>query len=500
MRISTRLVLALGLTTTVVMVLYGVLSLDQREELLRGALERETETLARSAQIVANNALRDARLEDLDRVLGRIAEDPQTLVAAVLDEDGRVLAGGPAGSLACLRAAPAFLGDPAAADADVARMAGPDEEGVRGWIECDGGARWVALPVRPPGVRVVLGRRATLLERDLASSRRRILLTTIVLAAAAAAAILLVLRTTLSAPLARVMEGVRSLGGPQPPTPITVPHAAGELRDLAEAFNEMADRLEGKRRALVEKTEERVTLERQLRSAEKFSALGRMAGALGHELGSPLNVIAVRAEAIGAYPNVPADARRQAAEIVAEVDRIAQLVRSLRQVARGHSLEPGPVDLARVVSEVGAEAREWEISAGVSLRVEAGEPVLVNGDETLLRHAVANLVRNAAQAATEGPREARVWCRVERDRVQGRVVVEDDGGGIPAAVRTQLFEPFVTTRDVGEGMGLGLAIGQSIAEEHGGELRLGDRDGGGTRAELLLPLRLNHGEPDDGEG
>lgn len=483
MRIASRLVLTLGLTTTAVMAVYGLVALQQRESLLRDALSRETDTLARSAQIVVNNALRDGRFADLDRVLGRIAEDPQTLVAAVIGEDGRVLAGERSSALDCLRSA-----DGVAA----AIRAAPTAE-AGGWVECNGGARWVALPVGPPEGRVVIGRRATVLERDLATSGWRILLTTVALAGAAALVILLVLDRVLSAPLAKIMTGVRSLGGPDPPRSITVPRSAGELRDLALAFNEMAERLEAKRAALLAEVDERIALEGRLRSAEKFAALGRLSGGLAHELGSPLNAIEVRAERIEALAEAPAEARRHAREIVAEVERIAELVHGLRHVSRHHPLEPGPVDLVEAAESAARDARELANAAAVALEVEAPADVTVRGDIILLRHAIANLVVNAIQALRDRTDGRRVGVRVDRHGDRARVVVEDNGPGIPPEARSRLFEPFFTTRDVGEGMGLGLAISRGIVEEHGGELRIEDRPGGGTRACLMLPLDPTRG-------
>lgn len=489
MRIATRLIVTLSITTTAVMVLYALIALDQREGLLREGLARETETLARSVQIVVNNALRDGRFEDLNRILRRVAEDPQTLVAVVTTGDGDVLAGGPRSALACLEALPDFR------EAGAAPPGAPaeGEEGAQGWVDCAGEARWMALPVRDPGELVLLGRYATVLERDRAGSRWRILFTTLALAAAASTVILLVLRSALSVPLSQIMHGVRSLGGPNPPTRVEVPRSAGELRDLAGAFNEMAERLEGKRQALIQEVEERVALERRLRSAEKFAALGRLAGGLAHELGSPLNVIAVRAEMIDARPDRPEDVRRQAGEIVAQVERIAELVRSLRHVTRGHPIEPRPVDLARVVHSAANDVREAAASAGIALRVEADGSLVVQGDETLLRHAVANLALNSVQALEGQSAERRLTIRVERDEAVARVVVEDTGPGIPEDMRDRIFEPFFTTREVGEGMGLGLAISQGIAHEHGGELWLERREGGGLRAVLTLPLESEGG-------
>ncbi len=477
MRIATRLVLVLGLTTTAVMVIYGFIALEQREALLRDALARETETLARSAQVVVNNALRDGRFEDLDRVLNRIAEDPETLVAAVLDREGRVLAGGPADALTCMEAGRALTA-----------------ESLHGWVDCDGDARWVTLPVRDPAARILLGRRATVLERDRASSRRRILATTLVLAAAAAGVIVLVLRRTLSAPLAHIMTGVRTLGGPAPPRPVPLPRSGGELRELAAGFNEMAERLEGKRQALVKEGEERLALERKLRSTEKFAALGRLAGGLVHEIGSPLNVISIRAEAIEAAPDTSDAVRREARDIVAHVERIARLIHGLRHVGRGHPLETGPVDLTRVLAQAAEDARERAGAPGVPVQVEPSGPIGATGDETLLRHAIANIALNAIQAVAGQSGAGEVRMRIERERGGVRIVVEDDGPGLRDEVRRRLFEPFFTTREVGEGMGLGLAISQGIVEEHGGEVRLEERDGRGTRAVLWLPGEQGAGE------
>ncbi len=475
MRIVTRLVIALASTTTAVMVLYGLISLQQREALLRDALIRETETLARSTQILANDALAEDRLDDLDRVLAGIADDPETVVAAVLDPEARVVAGGPRDALAC-------AGAEGIPEGDVDGV-------VRGWNLCGRGARWVALPLLQPGSRVVLGRRATLLERDLAHSRVRIAITTLVLAAAVAGAIVLVLRRTLSGPLASIMRGVETLGGPATPTPIQVPEAGGELRDLAIAFNEMTERLEGKRRALVREVEERIALDRRVRQSEKLAAIGRLAGGLAHELGSPLNVIQMRAEAIEAEPAVPDAARRQADEIVGEVDRVTRLVRGLRQIAGRDPLEPRPLDLGAAAHAAVEGLRDRAEAAGVTVEFVPPDPgVPVRGDQTLLRHAIQNLVLNGIQAVESAEGGGAVRVRARRRGSRAEVVVEDDGPGIAPEHRSRIFEPFFTTREVGEGMGLGLAISRGIAEEHGGELTLEPREGGGVRAVLTLPL------------
>lgn len=474
MRIATRLLLAIVTITTTVMLVYGVISLRERESILRDALIRETETLATTIQIVTDNALRDARFDDLDRVLERLADDPETLIAAVLDADGRTRAGVPSRIPDCV---PGLSG-----------LAVSGSEGAQGWIDCDGRVRYVAVPLRPPASLLVVGRRATVLERDAAASRVRILLTTLIMATAAAGSIVVLLRGTLSKPLSAIMRGVRTAGGPRMPPPVDVPRSAGELREFALAFNAMTERMQGKREALIEEVEERLTLERQLRRSEKFAALGRLTGGLAHELGSPLNAIEVRAEAIEADLEAPRAARRHARAIVAEVDRITELVRGLHHIARRHRPEPRPVNLVDIVQLIHEQVREEADAHSIELYVVAPSmPATVSGDATLLRHALTHLVRNAIQALAShsGERLLRIRVSEQSDRVL--VSVEDSGPGIPPAHLPRLFEPFFTTKDVGEGCGLGLAIAQGIAEEHDGTLRIDSLVSQGTKAVLELP-------------
>jgi signal transduction histidine kinase len=476
MRLGTRLILTLVGTVTSVMLIYGWIALRQRAALLREGLIRETETLGRTIQIVADNALRDGRDGDLQRVLARIMDDPETVLAVVVDATGHVFAGTSSSAMTCLEATGTFLGR------------GASE--WRGWLPCgDETVRWVALPLRDPGARILLGRRETVVRMDVAASRVRISLTILILAAAASVVTLLMLRRALTRPLAQIMVGVRSVGMPDSPVTVPVPRAAGELQDLARAFNEMADRLEGKRRALVREVEERLTLEDRLKKSEKFAALGRLTGGLAHELGSPLNVMAIRAEAIEAHAGVPSDVRAHATEILAEVDHIADLVRSLRHVSGGHAVVARPVHLVALVASAVSDLRDDFEQALISVSESSSQgDVVVPGDPILLRHAVTNLLRNAVQAlcTKAGPRHLRVGV----GRVDGRaeVVVEDDGPGIPREHRSRLFEPFFTTRGVGEGMGLGLAMCRGIAEGHGGDVSLDFGEGAGVRAVLSLPL------------
>jgi signal transduction histidine kinase len=482
MRISTRLILASGATIVVVMLAAGLIAQRKREALLVDAHLRETETLARTLHLVSGFAQRDGRLADLDQVLASVAADPATAAVALVDREGAIRAGGPDGAEACVRGIGFARGD------------GPPAE-QSGIAQCGGRIDWVAIATGTPGETLLLARRITFVEREAAAAGQRLLLTILALAAAATGVILLVLRRTLSAPLAEIVRAVEGVGRTPPPAPVRLRRSAGELHVLAEAFNRMAERLEGKRQYLIRQAEEQIALERRLRQSEKFAALGRFTGGVAHELGSPLSAIVFRAEELLERPHDPDEVRDHASGVIAEVERISELVRGLFHIAQRDPIEPHPVDLVVAVRNAVADVARAATRGGIELDLRLPEGrVTVAGDGVLLRHAVRNLLQNSVQALAGHAGERRIRVSVGEQATLVRVVVEDTGPGIPEADLGRVFEPFFTTKDVGEGTGLGLAVSLGIVEEHGGRLRLEPRAGGGLRAEITLPIgEAGHG-------
>lgn len=485
MTIATRLALSSSAVIALVMSVVGALTVRQRETQGAEALVRETETLAQTLQIVANTTFRTGDMASLDRVLKRRVErEPNTILSVVVDSRRRLVAGGPAGRLACL-------------DSVWPPGVTPAQE-LHVWARCGERIRFVVLPIRGTSDGLVVAQSTGPLDRALAVSRQRIVLTTLVLATLASLAILLVSRWTLSRPLEGIMAGVRSLGGPEPAGRIRPPRQQSELSDLVTAFNDMAERLEANRQSLLRQADERIALERRLQQSESFAALGRVSGGIAHELGSPLGVIAMRAEAIEANPSVPAEAKEQAARIVAEVDRIVALVQSLLQVARRHPIAGIRTDLNEVVGEVvrAVEGERSRHAVEIAVRPAPGA-ALVEGDPVLLRHALTNVVVNGIQSMKRSGGDRRLTIEVDPREERVGVVVQDSGPGIAPQDEAHVFEPFFTTKGVGEGMGLGLAISRGIVEDHGGELALEPSRNGGARFRVELPS-LRGREPADG--
>jgi signal transduction histidine kinase len=138
-----------------------------------------------------------------------------------------------------------------------------------------------------------------------------------------------------------------------------------------------------------------------------------------------------------------------------------------------------------LVEEVGEFIRPVATRQGLRLRVATDPQVpMMEVDRGLLRQAVLNLVKNGLEALSRG-HELTLASRRDGDAVE--VIVSDDGPGISDEVAKRLFEPFFTTKP--QGTGLGLSIARQIVEEHGGDLRWGNRPGGGACFTLRLPIK-----------
>jgi two-component system, sensor histidine kinase RegB len=206
---------------------------------------------------------------------------------------------------------------------------------------------------------------------------------------------------------------------------------------------------------------------------QQLSALGGLAAAAAHELGSPLATIAVIARELA--NSVPADSplAEDIAALVSESQRCREILRSLSQ--KGESEEHAPftrMPLSNLLETVAEGCRRRPGIAVNSMieRLTAGsvEPQLVPTPE--LRHALANLIDNAIQFAE---REVRIVVSLDPEQVEVRI--EDDGAGFPAEVLELLGEPYLSTRNEAGGLGLGIFIAQTLLARTGATLHFGNR-------------------------
>lgn len=229
---------------------------------------------------------------------------------------------------------------------------------------------------------------------------------------------------------------------------------------------------------------ERIALEKGASEKERLASLGVLAAGVAHEVNTPLAGISSYAQMLLA--DTEHDDPRYAIlkKMERQTFRASRLVGNLLEFARGRHGVHDAVDLSRILSEA-IEASEPALSPR-GIRVEATgleRPLPSRGNARELEQVFVNLIINARDASPDGAPITIAVCP-EPDR--WRFEVADRGKGVNAEEARRAFEPFFTTRQSG-GTGLGLTIAREIVERHGGEIRLGPRDGGGATATVWLP-------------
>jgi two-component system nitrogen regulation sensor histidine kinase NtrY len=222
--------------------------------------------------------------------------------------------------------------------------------------------------------------------------------------------------------------------------------------------------------------------------AQKVAAWREVARRLAHEIKNPLTPIQLCAERLrrhfaSAPPNAKALVDECTATIVGEVESLKGLVDEFSQFARMPAPRTVPTDLAQLVTETLGLYTDIFPEVRLESRFAAGMP-LVRLDPEQLRRVIINLVDNAIEATD---RRGRILVETQLDAANGvaRVVVADDGPGIPVGEREKLFLPYYSTKR--RGSGLGLAIVRRIIAEHGGSIDVGDNTPRGTRFTIELP-------------
>lgn len=282
-----------------------------------------------------------------------------------------------------------------------------------------------------------------------------------------------------------------------------LPERDDEIGSLAGRFNAMTNYLREARQEEATANNARLALETRLRQAEKLATMGQMAAEIAHEVGTPLNVIGGRARSLARRASDPAEVQKNAEIIAGQVDRIAKIIHQVLAFARKSGPTLTRVDVGQVVTEamefIGESLERQRITTTVA--APAGLPH-IPGDPEAIQQVCLNLLSNAVHAMPSGGSLDVAITLVTR-RKEGlemsptapyfMLEVADSGPGIPPADREKIFEAFFTTKDTGEGTGLGLAVSRGIVSDHDGWIEVDERPGGGAVFRVFLPTGREDG-------
>jgi signal transduction histidine kinase/CheY-like chemotaxis protein len=307
----------------------------------------------------------------------------------------------------------------------------------------------------------------------------------------------------------------------------------GELKDLTDAFNEMAEKvrvreaelmqkeaeleqrvrnrteeLQKAYESLMEETKEREHLERRLRQGQKMEALGTMAGGIAHDFNNMLAAIIGFTELT--LDNIPEESpdRQQLRQVLRASMRGRDLVKQMLTFSRKSEQERTRFKLSSAIDET-AKLLRASIPSTIDMRIEVkSESAMVFADAVGIQQVVMNLCNNAADAMRE---KGGVIAIEVMDFIAGpgevpellpgpylRLSVSDTGTGISADVIDRIFDPFFTTKEINEGTGLGLSVVHGIVKSYQGAITVESTPGKGSAFRIYLPA-VHAITPEDGE-
>jgi signal transduction histidine kinase len=284
-----------------------------------------------------------------------------------------------------------------------------------------------------------------------------------------------------------------SLLTPQPAQPLFVewrfrhlPATGPERAILALGLDVSASMLERQQTGAQEEA-----LREQVRHADRLATIGQLAAGIAHEINNPLTDILGFAQLAANSADLPE-------QTYADMIKIVQSALYAREVIKRILLFSRQTHPKDTLANLNAIVKDWKgfieprcSKNGITVMLDLHEPMPdIAGDASQLNQVLINLVTNAIHAMPQGGRLIIETAMRDQHAV---LRVADTGVGIPVAIRDKIFLPFVTTKEVDQGTGLGLSVVYGIVQEHGGTIHLESVEGQGTAFEIRFPLAVNDG-------
>ena len=322
-------------------------------------------------------------------------------------------------------------------------------------------------------------------------------------------------------PIKALKSGTRHLSRGELGYQIVV-RSEDEVGDLARSFNNMSLQLRAANEQIVawaktledrveEKTKELRSAHDHILHVEKMASLGKMAAVVAHEVNNPLSGILTYAKLLRkwvASDQIVHEKREDAIQslelIAAESRRCGELIKNLLCLSRSAPMNVQSTDLQQVIDRSLLLVRHQLELAGIDLQLKFADDLpRVPCDPEQIEQVLVALIMNAIDAMPHG---GNLWIEtglshtglnhtglnhtgLNHDETEVNIQVRDDGSGIASDVLPQIFEPFMTTKETGRGVGLGLAISRGIVERHQGRIEVQSELGQGTTFTVTLPAQ-----------
>jgi signal transduction histidine kinase len=477
-----RLVLLLLMPMLLVVAGYAYVRLQEEREQRRTEFDHRVRVTGTAIRLAVENGLRTGTLADVRRLAGDLVVK-QTEIVRIRLLDAQ---------LGTRLDSNLLTGDPGVALDQHRQVRDSGQPAVVPYRSAGMLLHSVILPVRWAGandgvleVAFVAGR----LEADLLRESSTSLLSGIALALLLALVVWFALERLVLRQVADLTHAIERVGAGEPRATVPV-RSPDELGQVAMAFNRMTERQEDARRRGETETDRSLELMRRLRQTESLAIAGKLCSSIAHEVGTPLNIIAGRAElTLRALPK-DSPLREDLDVIVAQIDRISRMIRAALDPFRQREPERAAIDPRTVTDGLRPLLQHFARSRGVSLVVSMpGELPTVYVDPGHLQQVMINLLTNAIDATPSGGRvEVTAARRSDGDERPGvAITVRDTGPGIPPDVLPKIFDAFFSTKAGRDGAGLGLSICRDLVRSNGSDIQVASAPGDGTTFTVWLP-------------
>lgn len=482
MKISTRLILNLTIVVSAVLIAASLLLLRQREQSLKAAAEDEVRTHAVTLQIALEEHYSANHAIDAQQLINRLRENTGIYSVLLFNVAGNI-------EFASHPDIPEEIRYLKEARQVIATGQKVEIESLLGGQDVFSVIMPVKVNKQPIKV-LEIAQPISFVNAEIAQMRGEIVLIALLLCATIFLVVLAVTNYSLTRPIQGLLGGAAAMGRGELSHRVRVPRGGGELAELAQNFNRMAEGLVVQRQQAEREAQARLDLERKLRHSERLAAVGHLAAGVAHEIGAPLQVIDGRASQLMNHATTPAEPHQRNLTIIRnQTERITNIVRNLLNLARTYELRRRPVNVSKLLTETIELIQPNADRQSVVIEKNYNGLRQIEADPNLLQQVFLNILANAIQAMPAGGRLQIDCAEATRDeQTMVSIGVADTGVGIPPEHLGNIFDPFFTTKEVGHGTGLGLAVSNRIVEEHDGWIEAANNAEGGATLTVFLPV------------